>query len=221
MSWETTPKCQAHDATWYRISKVFQNMLKKTVVLLVVCALFFPGCVRRKMTVRSNPPGATVYLDGKEIGRTPFSTNFDYYGRREFRVVKEGYETKTVIRPVSAPWYQWFPFDFVSEVVIPGKITDEKFYEFDLQPSRIVPQQEILVRAESLRHQSRMSAVRSGSSSQSSTPGTGQGYGSIGVQESLVDPPTTPFFAPTTPPMRTQPVDPSVPYSPPLLQPPR
>ena len=99
----------------------------------------------------SNPPGATVSLDGKEIGRTPFSTNFDHYGKREFRVVKQGYETKTVLMPVSAPWFQWPGIDFVSEVLLPGKLTDHKYYEFDLQPSQAVSGAEIVARAEELR----------------------------------------------------------------------
>jgi len=103
------------------------------------------------MTVRSNPPGATVSLDGKEIGRTPFSTNFDHYGKREFRIVKQGYETKTELRSVRAPWYQWVGFDFVSEVLLPGKLTDHKYYEFDLQPAVIAPGSEIVARAEQFR----------------------------------------------------------------------
>jgi hypothetical protein len=103
------------------------------------------------MTVTSNPPGATVYLDGKEIGRTPFSTNFDHYGKREFRIVKQGYETKTELKPVRAPWYQWVGFDFVSEVLLPGKLTDHKSYEFDLQPEKAVPGSELIARAEDFR----------------------------------------------------------------------
>lgn len=103
------------------------------------------------MTLLSNPPGATAYLDNKEVGRTPCSVNFDFYGKREFRLVKEGYETKTVILPVRAPWYQWIGIDFVAEVLLPGKLTDHKFYEFDMQPDRIVPSQELVDRGEDLR----------------------------------------------------------------------
>ena len=121
------------------------------LIIIPLIVLTLCGCVRRRMTVMSNPPSATVYLDGKEIGRTPFSTNFDHYGKREFRVVKQGYETKTELKPVRAPWYQWVGFDFVSEVLLPGKLTDHKYYEFDLQPDRIVPVSEIAARAEELR----------------------------------------------------------------------
>ena len=119
------------------------------IALLIVSTL--SGCVRRKMTVRSNPPGATVYLDGKEIGRTPFTTNFDHYGKREFRVVKQGYETKTALLSVRAPWYQWLGFDFVSEVLLPGKLTDHQSYEFDMQPENVVLDSEIVSRAEQFR----------------------------------------------------------------------
>jgi hypothetical protein len=121
------------------------------LIFLMLTLLFFNGCVRRRMTVRSNPPGATVYLDGKEIGRTPFSTNFDFYGKREFRIVKQGYETKTVLLPVPVPWYELPGIDFVSEVLLPGKLTDHKYYEFDMKPEQITPTHELVGRAEDLR----------------------------------------------------------------------
>jgi hypothetical protein len=133
--------------TMHSINKKFGLLL----IFLVLILLFFNGCVRRRMTVRSNPPGATVYLDGKEIGRTPFSTNFDFYGKREFRVVKQGYETKTVLLPVPTPWYELPGIDFISEVLLPGKLTDHKYYEFDMKPEQITPTHELVGRAEDLR----------------------------------------------------------------------
>src|SRR5690606_3614274 len=41
------------------------------------------GCVHRRMTIRSDPPGALVLLEGEEIGYTPVSVDFTYYGTRE------------------------------------------------------------------------------------------------------------------------------------------
>src|SRR5262245_47149374 len=75
------------------------------------------GCVQRRMTVRSNPPGAMVYIDDYPIGTTPCSTDFTYYGTRKIRLVKDGYETLTIHQPVKTPWYQWFGVDFFSENV--------------------------------------------------------------------------------------------------------
>ena len=71
------------------------------------------GCVQRRMTVRSNPPGALVYVDDYQVGTTPVSTDFIYYGTRKVRLVKDGYETLTVRQPFPLPWYQVFPLDFV------------------------------------------------------------------------------------------------------------
>jgi len=140
-------------------NKTGRYFFRITILLTVFAVLFLNGCVRRRMTIRSNPPGATVYLDGKEIGRTPFSTDFDFYGKRQFRVVKDGYETKTVILPVSAPWYQWIGIDFFSEILLPGKLTDRKFYEFELQPDVVVPRHELVGRAEELRRMAHAEGV--------------------------------------------------------------
>ena len=33
-----------------------------------MCSSDLPGCVRRRLTIRSSPPGALVYIDDQEIG---------------------------------------------------------------------------------------------------------------------------------------------------------
>ena len=87
--------------------------LRRIGVLAALVALVcLPGCVQRRMTIRSNPPGALVYVDNHEIGVTPVSTSFLYYGTREIRLVKDGYETLTVLQPMLPPWYQIPPLDF-------------------------------------------------------------------------------------------------------------
>ncbi len=104
------------------------------------------------MTIRSNPPGALVYVDGYEIGTTPCSTSFIYYGQRQIRLVKDGYETLTVIQPVSTPWYEIPGVDFFSENLVPGKVRDQRVFDFVLQRQIMVPPQQLRERAESLRH---------------------------------------------------------------------
>src|SRR3989304_6283587 len=113
--------------------------------------LFQSGCVQRRMTIRSNPPGALVYVDDYEIGTTPISTNFIYYGTRKIRLVKDGYETLTVLQPVPAPWYQYPPFDFITENFIPGEIRDQRTIDFQLRPQMVAPTDQLLSRAESMR----------------------------------------------------------------------
>ena len=48
------------------------------------------GCVRRRLNVRTNPPGALVYVDNQQIGTTPCSVDFTYYGTREIRLDQAG-----------------------------------------------------------------------------------------------------------------------------------
>jgi hypothetical protein len=109
------------------------------------------GCVERRMTIRSNPPGALVYVDDYEIGITPVSTDFIYYGSRKIRLVKDGFETLTVMQPIPTPWYQFPPFDFITENFVPGKIRDQHAIDFQLKPQLVVPTDQLLARAEGLR----------------------------------------------------------------------
>ena len=117
-------------------------------LLLCVCAT---GCVHRRMTVRTNPPGALLYVDDTPIGITPVSTDFTYYGTRKIRLVKDGFETLTVMQPIPAPWYQYPPIDFVAENFVPGEIRDQRMLDFQLKPQMVVPTEQLLSRAETLR----------------------------------------------------------------------
>lgn len=114
------------------------------------------GCVERRMTIRSNPSNALVILDGQEIGFTPVSVPFHYYGVRQIKLVKDGYETKIINQHVTPPWYQRFGVDFVSEVLLPWRIRDERDYglsenEYSLQPKLMVSQDQLLQRAQEVR----------------------------------------------------------------------
>ena len=59
--------------------------------------------------------GGLVYVDDYEVGITPISTSFIYYGQRRIRLVKDGYETLTVMQPMPPPWYDVVGVDFISE----------------------------------------------------------------------------------------------------------
>ena len=129
----------------------------RLLLLLLVGLLMAGGCVRRRLTVRSNPPGAVVYIDNQLVGKTPCSLNYIYYGTREIRLVKDGYETLTVNQPIPTPWYEVPPLDFFSEVVNPNEIRDERTVSFNLQPQLLVPHESLVARGEQLRQ-----GVRSG-----------------------------------------------------------
>ena len=133
--------------------------MRTLLAIAIACVLLVPGCVRRRLMVRSNPPGAMVYVDNQPIGTTPCATDFIYYGTREIRLVKAGYETLTVNQPLPAPWYEIPPFDFVSENLVPRKIQDYRTVSLNMVPQVIVPTEQLLSRAEQLRQSTLQGAV--------------------------------------------------------------
>ena len=120
---------------------------------LLVAAALVPswGCVQRRMTIRSSPPGALVYVDDYQIGTTPVSTDFIYYGTRKIRLVKDGYETLTVRQPFPIPWYEIFPLDFVTENLWPWEIRDERVVDLAMSNTASIPPESVVARAEQAR----------------------------------------------------------------------
>lgn len=117
------------------------------------------GCVRRRLTVRTTPPGAQVFVDDQEIGTTPCSAAFTYYGTRKITVMKEGYRTETLYQRINPPWYELPPLDFVVENLWPREIRDERVVDVQLVPEEIVPPQRLLERAQTLRDSARSGTV--------------------------------------------------------------
>ena len=109
------------------------------------------GCVQRRMTIRSSPPGALVYVDDYQIGTTPVSTDFIYYGTRKIRLIKDGYETLTVRQPFPIPWYEIFPLDFVTENLWPWEIRDERVVDLAMSTTASMPPESVVARAEQAR----------------------------------------------------------------------
>lgn len=106
-----------------------------TILLgLVACTLVLPGCLTRRITVTSNPAGATVWLNDAEVGRTPLSTDFTYYGDYDVRVKLEGYEPINQRMTAKIPLHEVPPFDLVAEAV-PATIDHEVKWHFDLVPA--------------------------------------------------------------------------------------
>jgi hypothetical protein len=118
-----------------------------------------PGCVQRRLTIRSNPPGALVMIDNHNIGITPCSTDYTYYGKRNIQLIRDGYETLNDSRWILPPWYEIPPLDVVTENVIPYELRDERIIDYQLMPQKVVPTQQLLGRAENLRQTTHLESV--------------------------------------------------------------
>ncbi len=128
-------------------------------ILACVGLAVLPGCVRRRLTVRTNPPGALVSVDNQIIGTSPAASSFVYYGTREFRVERDGYRTETIRQNITPPWYQYPVIDFFSETLWPFEVRDERIIDIEMVPQQIASTEEVLGRANGLREQSRQGVV--------------------------------------------------------------
>ena len=182
------------------------------LALLIGLTLLPGGCVRRRLNVRSNPPGAIVYVDTQQIGTTPCSVDFVYYGTREIRLVKAGYETLTINQPIPAPWYQIPPIDFVAENLVPTKIRDNRTVSYDLAPQLVVPTQQLIDRGQQLRGETQQFPV---------APAAAIGPANVPVPpEALVPVPPGTFGPPPNPyPLTPAPAGP-IPFGAPMIGPP-
>jgi len=182
--------------------------IAKTILLIamVVTICIETGCVRRRIYIRafqegySQVPisGAMVYVNKQPVGRTPVTCHFTHYGTMEFTVVKEGYEPLTEFRKVRAPWYQWPGIDFFSEVIWQQEITDTKQIDFQLRPERMMSQDELIDRAESMRRESQSLAkfrTQNGTTTGIIDPVTTVPTGS-GTSDSSFVTPSSPYSSP-------------------------
>jgi hypothetical protein len=121
------------------------------VILAVACLSLETGCVIRRYTIRTEPPGATVVVNDEEIGPTPVSRSFTYYGDREIKLIKDGYATKTVIQPVPAPWWDNLLTEFFTENLVPFTLRDEREFAYQLEPAQPPTADDLHGRAEVMR----------------------------------------------------------------------
>jgi hypothetical protein len=115
-----------------------------------MCALLAlaTGCVQRVMHVRSDPPGATVLLNDREIGRTPFDKEFLWYGNYDVVARADGYRTLTTNRELTAPWWQFVPFDLITDFL---PLRDDEQIDLTLEPLGPANPADVLARAGDLR----------------------------------------------------------------------
>ncbi len=125
---------------------------------LSVLVLVFtqPGCVSRRLMMQSDPPGALVLVDGEEVGFTPVSVDFTYYGKRQVTLIKDGYETLSLLQTVPPPWYQYPVVEFFSDNLLPTRVTDRQRFNYRLQPRVVSSSQDLLQRGEGLRNEAQI-----------------------------------------------------------------
>ena len=142
-----------------RRSLDFRSILTAVAVL---SASLSAGCVERYLRVDTVPDGVSVYVDGKYVGETPLKHSFIHYGTVRLDLQRRGYRPRTDYVPLRRPWYQWFPFDILSETFDPRHHVDRHEVGFEMsergtgvEPTALdrvrTPAADLLENAESLR----------------------------------------------------------------------
>jgi hypothetical protein len=129
----------------------YKVLAVSAVSLLMLIAL--AGCVERELTINTKPQGAVVTLNDEEIGESPVTVNFNWYGDYCVRIGKEGYETLNTHRKLKGPWYDYFPFDFFAQIVNPSRIVDSYEWTFELSPRQQISRDELIQNAQELKKQ--------------------------------------------------------------------
>lgn len=132
-------------------------MAKPELLYLIVAGLIagglVTGCVERKLTINTQPQGALVVLNDEEIGESPVTVNFDWYGDYSVRLSKEGFQTLNTHQELKDPWYDHFPFDFFAQILNPNRIVDSYEWTFNLAPQKQPTSEELIQKAEELKKQ--------------------------------------------------------------------
>ena len=116
------------------IDRLLSRPCLHTIVCTFVIGACFStlGCVRRKLNITSSPPGALVYLNDREVGRTPVDVDITYYGTYDVRLLKDGYEPITTSGDAPGPLWDLPGPDFIAEL-LPVNLTSETDWHYELE----------------------------------------------------------------------------------------
>lgn len=120
---------------------------------ILLFALFTGGCVERQLTINTQPQGALVTLNDEEIGNSPVTVSFNWYGDYAVRLSKEGFETLNTHRKLKGPRHDKFPFDFFAQILSSKRIVDSYQWTFELAEKKPVNTKQLIEKAIEMKSQ--------------------------------------------------------------------
>ena len=125
----------------------------RTLLGIAFTMTLLAGCVERRLTINTEPQGAMVVLNDQEIGTSPVTVSFNWYGDYWVRLSKNGYEALDTHRQLKAPVHDYLPFDFIAGILYPGRIIDAYEWTFALTPQEYPAREQLVENGESLRNE--------------------------------------------------------------------
>ena len=123
---------------------------KIIAITLIAAVLLLGGCVQRTITINTEPTGAMVSLNDEEIGTSPVTVNFEWYGDFNVIISKIGYETLKTHREIKRPVRDRFPADLLYDLFGSNRV-DRYEWSFELSPYQPPVRAEIIKDALELR----------------------------------------------------------------------
>jgi len=118
-------------------------------VLFIIMMTLCIGCVERKLTIVTEPAGALVMLNDEEIGTSPVTVGFEWYGDYSVRLTRQGYQTMNTHRDLKRPIRDRFPFDLFDDMF--HTRIDAYTWNFKLEPYEAPNKEQLIDDAVKLR----------------------------------------------------------------------
>ncbi|MHC4957316.1 MAG: PEGA domain-containing protein [Planctomycetota bacterium] len=116
--------------------------MRSFAILFLMFAL--GACVERRLHIRTEPEGATVRVNGVEVGVSPVVWRFDHYGKVRVEVEKAGHKAEERIVRLKAPAREYYTLaGFFIDVTYPGTLMEDHEVEFVLGKERRMTDAEV------------------------------------------------------------------------------
>ncbi|MHC4914704.1 MAG: PEGA domain-containing protein [Planctomycetota bacterium] len=114
---------------------------------VLLTALLAVGCIRRELSIVSEPAGASLVINGQAAGVTPAKLRFRHHGTYRVEVRKTGYEPIVDALKLSPHLYERMPFDLAFGLLWPGTIRDHRKVHYRLRKLPPFDRRKLLSRA--------------------------------------------------------------------------
>jgi hypothetical protein len=111
-------------------------------IIFFATLCFCCGCVERKITIITEPSGALVALNDEEIGTSPVTVGFEWYGDYNVRITKEGFQTLNTHQNLKRPLRDRAPLDLFDDMF--NTRIDEYTWTFKLQPYQQIQKDQLI-----------------------------------------------------------------------------